>query len=77
MAGRGLTENEKRVLQSLADAWNVFVGLGKQHPDDIDEFRRAIHAAEQLVAVRVARRIDPAIWFQPDERRDEETHCGG
>jgi hypothetical protein len=62
----GLEEEELQILNSLADAWNRFVALAKKHPDDNDEFRRAIHQAQQLVALRVARRVNPQVWYQPE-----------
>lgn len=62
-----LTQEETRVLHLLASAWNEFERLDKKHPDDNDDFRRAIHQAQQLIALRVARRVDPLIWKQPEE----------
>ena len=63
----GLTENELEVLRLLGEAWNTFVALDRKHPDDNDEFRHAIHAAQQMVALRVARRVNPGVWFQPEK----------
>lgn len=56
---------EKLVLQRLAEAWNCFLALEPYHPDENDEFRRAIHAAQSVIAVRIASRIDKDIWSQP------------
>ena len=61
----GLTEAERAILDSLADAWNGFVRLGNDHPDDLTEFRQAIHSAQNLIAFRVARRVDPEVWALP------------
>jgi hypothetical protein len=60
-----LTEQEKEILGHLSKAWNAFVELDKKHPDDNDEFRRAIHDAQKMIALRVARRVDQDVWFQP------------
>ena len=60
--GRANHDAETRVLRSLAAAWNAFVALPVQHPDDVDEFRRAVHAAQGIMATRVARRVNPATW---------------
>jgi hypothetical protein len=57
-----LTPDERAVLAALADAWNRFIDLPLAHPDDRDEFRAAIHAAQNIVAYRVARRVDPDVW---------------
>lgn len=64
----GLTSTEKEVLRLLSEAWNVFVNLDDKHPDDDDEFRRAIHDAQKTVALRVARRIDTDVWKQPEPK---------
>jgi hypothetical protein len=53
-----LTENEKEVLDHLADAYNAFVlldNLGDHHPH---EFAQAIHVAEHLVMIRPAIRCN-------------------
>lgn len=51
-----ITSQEKMVLQHLVDAWNSFLALPTEHNDDIDEFRRAIHAAQEKVLARPGRR---------------------
>lgn len=56
------TDAEKKTLEALAEAWHRFLQLDRQHPDEADEFRAAIHRAQDLIAVRVARRADPATW---------------
>ena len=61
--GNSLTSNERGVVDTLASAWNKFMDLPGQHcPDDVDAFRSAIHTAQQLIAFRVARRVDPNYW---------------
>lgn len=57
-----LTEGEKRVVQHLADAWNEFVKQPVEHPDDISEFKDAIHRAQNLIAYRVAKRAEPEVF---------------
>jgi hypothetical protein len=60
MAERGasarLSEMEADVLRSLVDAWNAFLCLPIEHDDDVQEFRRMIHAAQEKVLCRPARR---------------------
>lgn len=63
----GITQDEHEVLHHLVEAYTKFVALGAKHPDDNDEFRYAIHLAQQKVAMRVARRVDPDLWTQPGE----------
>ena len=45
---------EQRVLRKLSEAWNAFLKLEGGHPDDQEDFRRAIHAAENIVLARFA-----------------------
>lgn len=63
---KGLTSKEKEILKHLVEAWQLYVSLDKKHPDDDNEFRTAIHDAQKMMALRVARRVDPTIWFQPE-----------
>jgi hypothetical protein len=52
----GLTAVERRALDALAVAWNEFVCLPVEHPDDQLEFRQAIHRAQNIVLSRPTRR---------------------
>ena len=52
----GPTEQEQCVVKALADAWNAFLTLPIEHDDDIPEFRRLIHAAQEKVLARTGRR---------------------
>ncbi len=58
------TEKEKIILSHLANAWNEFVELKEEHPYDAHEFCRAIHDAQKIIALRVARRADPETWYK-------------
>lgn len=51
-----LSDQERAVVAKLAEAWNAFVNLPAEHPDDAAEFRHAIHAATAKVLMRPARR---------------------
>ncbi len=51
-----MTEQEKKVVLLLADAWNAFIELPVEHPDDQNDFRGAIHHAQNIVFSRQARR---------------------
>lgn len=65
------------ILKQLADAYSAFKSLDAKHPDDDDEFKDAIHAAQKIIALRVARRVDPHIWFQPETQVTEEQSTEG
>lgn len=62
----GLTADEKLCLKHLADAWSLFINLDSKHPDDDREFHTAIHDAQKMIALRVARRVDTDVWKQPE-----------
>lgn len=52
----GITTEEHNVVNLLAEAWNRFIDLPVQHSDDVHEFRRIIHAAQEKVLARPALR---------------------
>lgn len=52
-----MTNQEKIVMENLVSAWNTFLDLPIEHPDDQNEFRRAIHSAQLLVLARPGRRM--------------------
>src|ERR1039458_2403469 len=47
-----MTKEELSVISQLVIAWNNFLLLPVEHPDEQEEFRRAIHAAQNIVAAR-------------------------
>ena len=59
---RRLSDNEKKVVRHLADAWNEFCRLPKGHPGGAGEFTFHVHALQNIVASRVAKRCDPDLW---------------
>jgi hypothetical protein len=52
-----LTTQENRVLSHLVKAWNDYCKLPKQHPSDMDEYLKAIHNAQQIIAIRGIRKL--------------------
>jgi hypothetical protein len=51
---RDLTTPEILVLDTLAAAWNQFLALPITHGNDLDEFMRGIHQAQNIVMARPA-----------------------
>jgi hypothetical protein len=68
----GLTPVEQSVLANLLAAWNGFVSLENRSEDDDQEFKDAVHHCQQLIALRVARRVNPDIWRQPGKEKKYE-----
>ena len=51
-----LTKSECNILNNIVDVWEGYLKLSKQHPDDIEEFRHAIHTLQYLIMIREVRR---------------------
>jgi hypothetical protein len=49
-------------MDTLIAAWNAFVKLPRQHPQELAEFVAGIHRCQDLLAVRVCRRMFPEGW---------------
>lgn len=56
------TKNETAVLGHLVNAWNAFVKLPSQHPDEQCEFRTAMNALQGIIGMRLRRRVAPEVW---------------
>lgn len=54
-----MTPEEQKVMADLVSAWNGFVALPRQHGDELDEFRHALHDLQRIVMVRQVSRIRP------------------
>ena len=50
------TDGERRVMDHLVVAWNLYVGLPRDHPDDVPDFKDAIHTCQRIVLANVALR---------------------
>lgn len=57
-----ITSDELSVLDGLADAAGAYFRLPVQHPNEQREFGDAIHRAQDLIAVRVARAACPSVF---------------
>lgn len=53
---------DQNVLDALATTWNCFMKITPTHPNDTDDFRRAIHECQRIMGIRQLRRIDPDRW---------------
>lgn len=64
----GLTADERRVLDLLAEAWNAYIKLPLQYSLDRSEFAFYVNGCQGIVGLRVARRADPDVWHNEEER---------
>ena len=62
-----LTDQERRVLSLLAEAWNEFLKLPSQHPMEQHEFCHAIHQAQQKVMIRPVVRAEGWVKSAPEK----------
>ncbi|HDZ73183.1 MAG TPA: hypothetical protein ENH55_10470 [Aurantimonas coralicida] len=53
-----MTRDEGAILSHLTSAWDAFVALTDHHPDDIEDFRRRIHALQDQLMARPTRRSE-------------------
>jgi hypothetical protein len=60
-----LTDAEMELLRKLGESWALYCNLDKRSEADNSEFLDGIHRLQQLVALRVARRVNPEVWAQP------------
>jgi len=58
----GLTPAEQAVHDALVEAVRAYNALPVQHPNEPRDFTDAIHRAQDLLAVRIARRHYPIGW---------------
>lgn len=64
MTAPRLTKAERKAIAALAEAWNQFNSLARQHDDDTAEFRHHLHACQRIVMSRPAFR-DLQNWKSP------------
>ena len=62
LSDNGLDKKEQKVLDHITKAWNCFIKLERQHPDEIDEFKQSIHSLQDQMSLRAVRRQFPKGW---------------
>lgn len=56
-----LTAEEVSLVRRLGDCFSEFAELDEHHPDDVQDFKRAIHEAQRIIACRPSRRANPEV----------------
>lgn len=64
---KGLATVEIEILQHTKDIWDKFLKLEDKVFYDNQEMQDAIHRVQQLIALRVARRVDMMVWRQAED----------
>jgi hypothetical protein len=62
-----LTEEERAVVEKLAEAWNLFLQLPEQHPAHNQEMIGKIHDAQRIIYARVVERQEGLV-HEPNEK---------
>ena len=44
----GMTDEESNIMQHIVSAYNQFLKLSPQHPNDLEEFTNGIHDLQKL-----------------------------
>lgn len=58
----GLTPLEQDCMDGLIASYNAFLKMERQHPDEMRDFVDAVHRIQDILAVRVIRRLYPEGW---------------
>lgn len=58
----GLTPDEQLVMDKLMEAYAAFIRLSREHPDELRDFVDGVHKCQDVLAVRICRRIYPEGW---------------
>lgn len=69
MTSSDLTTTERRVLAALAAAWNIYLTLPVEHPNERGEFLRGIHDAQSRILGRPTYRL----LRREDELREQQA----
>lgn len=56
------TDEEKQVAMAFASAWDCWLKLENRTPEENTIVINAVHAAQDVIRCRVAKRADPDFW---------------
>lgn len=60
--GKGVTKEEKDVMDLIVKAHTVYIQLEKTHPLDIHEWVGHIHGLQHILGMRILRREHPELF---------------
>ena len=75
----GLTMDEKGVMDSLMECYGRFLKLEREHPTELRDFVDAVHRIQDLLAVRIVRRVFPEGWSTHEVKTNydwKHIRCG-
>jgi len=59
---QGLYPDEQAIMDKLMAAYEAFLKLNREHPDELREFVDGIHRCQDILGMRVLRRAVPTGW---------------
>jgi hypothetical protein len=59
---QGLSPDEQAIMDKLMAAYEAFLKLDREHPDELREFVDGIHRCQDVLGMRVLRRAVPTGW---------------
>lgn len=54
-----IIEKDNNIMKSIVDLWNQFTELEQTHPNDKEDFCKAIHDLQSIMGMRELRRLMP------------------
>jgi hypothetical protein len=57
-----ISSKERQILNYLVLAYNCFLKLERQHPNELTDFGNGIHQCQYLIGMRIARKVTPKIF---------------
>ncbi len=57
-----ITQAERDISDHLIEAFDNFLKLDRQHPDEVHFFRDGIHQCQLMIAARIARKAEPDVF---------------
>ena len=64
------TENERRIMDNLAEAFNIFLKMEQTHPSHMSEFVEGIHRCQNVIIHRVVQRDHPDFFPVKGEKHE-------
>ncbi len=62
------TAEERKIIDLLRQARTLFEHLEPQYAADLWEWDFHLNGAERVLATRVAQRLEPQVWFLPEDK---------
>ena len=72
----GFSPGEQAVMDDLMSAYEKFITLPREHPDELRDFVDGIHKCQDQLGMRVLRRLLPDGWPTYEYKEDIDAYSG-